>query len=236
MSFLRKFRNRLLGLNQVVFSKKIQNWIAQCHFWGNFEIDYLVWTMLFLKKKLRTEVRNAIFEEIYKDTTWSQPSSIFWENWELMCPMSFLRKFRNRLLGLNDLVFPKKIESWSAQCHFWENLEIDYLLWTMLYFQRKFRTKASNVISEEIKKSTICFETRCIFKEDWELKCEMSFLRKVRNRLLGLNHVLFSKKLENWSAQCHFWGNWEIDCFLWNMLYFRRKLRTEVDNVILGKI
>ena len=236
MAFLRKFRNRLLAFKHLVFSKKIQNWSAQCHFWENLEIDYLVWTMLFLKKKLRTEVCNAIFEEIFKDTTWSQPSSIFRENWELMCPTSFLRKFRNRLLGLNHLVFPKKIESWSAQCHFWENLEINYLLWTMLYFQRKFRTKASNVISEEIKKSTTCFETRCIFKEDWELKCEMSFLRKVRNRLLPLKNVLFWNKVVNWTPQCHFWENLEIYCFLWNILYFQRKLRTELRNVIFEEI
>ena len=152
-----------------------------------------------------------------------------------MSPMSFLRKFRNRLLGLNHLVFSKKSENWSAQCHFSGNLEIDYLLWTILYFHIKLRTELSNVIFDEIYKSTTCLETRYIFKENWELKCTISFLRKFRNRLLPLKHVLFWNKIVNWSAQWHFWENLEIDYLLLNILYFQRKFRTEVRNVIFEK-
>ena len=32
ISFLRKFRNRLLGLNNAVFLERIDNGIAECHF------------------------------------------------------------------------------------------------------------------------------------------------------------------------------------------------------------
>ena len=178
MSFLRKFRNRLLRLNHVLFSEKIENWSEQCHFWENLEGDYLVWTMLYFQRK-----------------------------WELKCAMSLSRKFRKRLLGLNHVVFSKETENSSAQCHFRQNLEIDYLLWKLLYFQTKVRTEVRHVI-----------------------------FREFTNRLLGLNHLVFSKKIENWSAQCHFRGNLEIDYLVWTMLHFQRKLRTEVRNVIFEEI
>ena len=54
-----------------------------------------------------------------------------------------------------------------------------------------------NVIFEKIQKYTPCFETYRIFKVKSELKCAMSFLRKLRNRLLALKHVLFAEKIEN---------------------------------------
>ena len=150
--------------------------------------------------------------------------------------MSFLRKLRNRLLALNHVVFSKKIENLSPECHFLGNLEIDYFVWNILYFQRKLKTEAHNVIFVKIYKLTTCFEPCCIFKGNWELKCAMSFLRIFRNRLLRLNHLVFSKKTENLSLESHFLGNLEIDYFVWNILYFRRKLRTEVRNVIFEEI
>ena len=38
----------------------------------------------------------------------------------------------------------------------------------------------------------------CVFElATWLLKTMKPFLRKLRNRLLGLNHVVFSEKIEN---------------------------------------
>ena len=45
--------------------------------------------------------------------------------------MSFLRKFKNRLVGFNYLVFSEKIENL-------EKLEIDYLVRTMFSFYGKY--------------------------------------------------------------------------------------------------
>ena len=146
--------------------------------------------------------------------------------------MSFLRKLRNRLLTLIHVVFSQKFENSSIKCHFWGNFEIDYLVWTMFSFQRNLRAEAPNVIFEDIEKETTCFETCSILKENWEVKCTMAFLREFRYRLLALNHDLLSRKIENRTVQCHFWENTEIDYFLLNMLYFQRKLRTQVSNVI----
>ena len=140
MSLLRKFRNILLGLNHVVFSEKIENWIAHCHFWENLGIVYLLWTMLCFQRKLRTEQPNVIFDKISKYTTSFEPCFFLRENWELNNLMSLLRKFRNRLLGLNHLFFSEKTENWIASYHVRENLEIDSLVWTMLSFQRKLKT------------------------------------------------------------------------------------------------
>ena len=50
---------------------------------------------------------------------------------------------------------------------------------------------------EKIQKQTTWFEPCCLFRENLELNNVMSYLRKLRNRLLGLNPVVFSEKIEN---------------------------------------
>ena len=52
-----------------------------------------------------------IFEKIYKWTTRFEPCCLFIENSEPNGVMSFLRKFRNIILGLNIAVFSGKIEN-----------------------------------------------------------------------------------------------------------------------------
>ena len=57
--------------------------------------------------------------------------------------MSCSRKSRNRLFGLNHVVFSTQVQYWIAIRAFWEDLERDFLFWTMLSFKRKLGTMLS---------------------------------------------------------------------------------------------
>ena len=56
------------------------------------------------------------------------------------------------------------------------------------------------MISKKIYKKATWSELCCLFRENSELNSVMSFVKKFRNGQLGLNHVVFSEKIENWIA------------------------------------
>ena len=80
MSFLRKLRNGLLGLNHVVFSEKNRELNSVMSFLRKFKNGLLGLIHTVFSEKIENWKGNVTFEKICKKTSCFEPCSLFSEN------------------------------------------------------------------------------------------------------------------------------------------------------------
>ena len=80
------------------------------------------------------------------------------------------------------------------------------------------------MIFEKIYKKPTWFEPFCVFRKNEELNSVMSFLRKFRNGLLRLNHVVFSEKNSELNGVISFLGKFINRLLGLNIVGFSEKI------------